>query len=481
MSSSTIHSSETVEGVWIFHRHGDRSPGKPLVAEHMYEAESAFWRTKIPPTDRSYYHALCEKYPTYIHESNNSGNFLDVEKEPFGFLSWKGMNQMYETGKGIGERYFGKDQSSSEFVMDWDVKAYSTNYLRTVMSVQCFMDGLLHPFTTSNGQEQKQDQQQQQHYYENLATEEFHSSRESFFTNTNNNRNELIQVRDRKDDTLNAFDKRPEYMKNLVKNVVATSSFIDIDSKAGCLAARLANFLPGLANASSYGGPSGINWIHAADHFVCRTSHDLPFSKFSHSENDPHAEETLDAMSYGVISHLCWRFRTWYQSPPLLAAVAGPPLEEIGKGMMDALERDTQSSSAKKPFVVYSCHDVTVLSLLYGVGADFLAPKKDLIKIGINPGNDERWRFWPKYASTLVFELVRRDDAESNGIESSSSHFVRIFLNGEEIRTIESLRRKKDVLSVLEFTQIIKELNSQSAEEMKTELNGERDMSNWTG
>ena len=65
-------SHEKVEGVWIFHRHGDRSPGRPLVAEHMYEAESQFWRTKIPPTDRSYYHAMCEKYPTNIHESNNN-------------------------------------------------------------------------------------------------------------------------------------------------------------------------------------------------------------------------------------------------------------------------------------------------------------------------------------------------------------------------------------------------------------------------
>ena len=46
--------------------------------------------------------------------------------------------------------------------------------------------------------------------------------------------------------------------------------------------------------------------------------------------------------------------------------------------------------------MVYSYHDVTTLSLLYGVGAKFLV-------------DEERGqlRFWPSCASTLVFELVR--------------------------------------------------------------------------
>ncbi len=306
-TSNKISNNEEIEGVWVFHRHGDRSPGRPLIAEHMYEQESQFWRSKIPPLDRSFYNALKDKIPTRIHKSNNDGKFLDADsgREPYGFLTWKGMDQMYNTGKTISQRYSQSNLIAQDFLNTWGVKGYSTNYLRTVMSVQCFVDGLL--FSSSNSISKNSI-----HSYEKISAKQYSDTRPSLF----NDDETIIEVRDRKEDTLNAFDKHPEFMKSLVADVVSTPEFIDRDSKAGCMAARLANFLPGLAKATSYGGPSGINWIHAADHFVCRSSHGLPYSKFSQSEHDANAEATLSAMSYGVVSHLTWRFRTWYQSPP---------------------------------------------------------------------------------------------------------------------------------------------------------------------
>jgi len=296
------------------------------------------------------------------------------------------------------------------------------------MSVQCFMDGLLttplkNDHENNNNNNNNHNKDNHQHSYEHLSIDEFKSTRESLSLFQSCTNDTKIQVRDRKEDTLNAFDKNPAYMKQLVGDVVSQKHFMEKDAKAGCLAARLANYLPGLAKASNYGGPSGINWIHAADHFICRTSHNIPLSQFSHLEHDEEVEQILAAMSYGVVSHLSWRFRTWYQSPPLLAAISGPPLSEVEKQIRDRAEMSSSSSSSstmkgeekkRKPFVIYSCHDVTILSLLYGVGADFLASKEDLIKVGLNPGNDERWRFWPRYASTLVFELVRKENPSSD-------------------------------------------------------------------
>ncbi len=52
----------------------------------------------------------------------------------------------------------------------------------------------------------------------------------------------------------------------------------------------------------------------------------------------------------------------------------------------------------QRPFVIYSCHDVTILGILYALGAEFLAD---------DDGSD--WRYWPPYGSSLVFELVRID------------------------------------------------------------------------
>ena len=458
-----LSNDEVIEGVWIFHRHGDRSPGRPLIAEQMQEQEAQFWRTKIPPIDRSYYHALKDRIPTKINENNNDGKFLDADngREPYGFLTFKGMNQMHNTGAMISRRYADR-KSSQEFLNLFDVKGYSTNYLRTVMSVQCFIDGLLFSSMPSSGK----------HSYNDLSSERFMETRPSLFSEDD----AIIEVRDRKQDTLNAFDKRPQFMKSLVADVVTTPEFIDKDTKAGCIAARLANFLPGLTKASSYGGPSGINWIHAADHFVCRSSHNVAFTSFTHRENDMMAEETMAAMSYYVVSHLAWRFRTWYQYPPLLAAIAAPPLQEIGQQIQRISDDLVNNSNiSKKPFRIYSCHDVTILSLLYGIGADFLATNDELIGVGLNPGNEERWRFWPRYASTLVFELVRS--------KKDSSQKVRILLNGKEVTPLSILRKKKSALNVSDFIELIEELSNNEVEDLSSMTNHgeERDMSNWTG
>ena len=45
------------------------------------------------------------------------------------------------------------------------------------------------------------------------------------------------------------------------------------------------------------------------------------------------------------------------------------------------------------------------------------------------------------------------------------------------------LQNNKDALSVSDFKKLVKDLNSQNADEstVETDDNGERDMSNWTG
>ena len=87
------------------------------------------------------------------------------------------------------------------------------------------------------------------------------------------------------------------------------------------------------------------------------------------------------------------------------------------------------SPDEKRPLNFYSCHDVTILSLLYGIDADIVA------------------RFWPPYATTLVFELVRN---------LKGQHFIRILLNGMTVRT----KGLKGSLTLDDFSQIIQQLES---------------------
>lgn len=275
------------------------------------------------------------------------------------------------------------------------MRVCSTNYLRTVTSAQCFLDGLLGD------------------------VEDGMDSGVS------------VEVRPRSNDTLNAFDRDPEFMLGLVTDVVESDYFQAQDAIAAPLAARLAHYLPGLLKKGhrAHGGPSGINWIHAADHFVCRTAHGVKYTSLD--SHDGITEVEMQELALPSLAHLSWRFRQWYNSPPLLAAIGAPPLREIELQL-----KATPSVPAyeRRPFTIYSCHDVSLLALLYAIGANTVL--------------DETNHYWPAYATTLAFELVKVDNRDS-----SDSYIVRILLNGEPI-TVKS-QRTGGMLSMAEFSSIV--------------------------
>jgi hypothetical protein len=281
-------------------------------------------------------------------------------------------------------------------------------------------------------------------------------------------------------------------MADLVSQVVSRPSFQSRDGDAAPLAARLANILPGLARKGRrvFGGPSNINWIEAMDHFVCRTAHHVPFCRFSDFEHDDRVDHMLAAMSFQTMAHLAWRYRQWFQSPKLLAAIAAPPLREISRQLQTTPSLGVHQ---KRPFVVYSCHDVTILSLLYGIGAEFLADEEK--------GD---WRFWPPYSTTLVFELVRTKPSNHQNETSSGdaanvdqgTHVVRILLNGEEIRICDLLSYNNvgsgvpaigggpmGMLLLEEFDNLVTKLERKGGffNFDPDSTNAKRDMSNWTG
>jgi len=303
----------TVEGVWVFCRHGDRTPCRSLSAPHMEPKEAAFWMSRLPYPDAiTVFKVLSETFRPDIHPSNNDGKFFDVERKPFGFLTEHGMQQMRTNGKRFYNRYeqygFHLDDinvspDDNGFLQSWDVRAYSTNYLRTVLSVQCFLDGLLGT--------KAYDPIKAKGKLSSMAEPGESIDHAIVPTETSKEPKVIVKVRERAKDTLNAFDRNPDLMKNLVADVITSPKFQEHDAKAAPLAARLANFLPGLGTKSrnTFGGPSGINWIDATDHFVCRSAHDVKFSRFSDHEHDVGVEQTLSAMAHQTLAHLSWRFR----------------------------------------------------------------------------------------------------------------------------------------------------------------------------
>lgn len=375
---------------------------------------------------------------------------MDVSREPFGFLTYRGMDQMREVGKKFRRRYeqfghrVGANNSNEErysFFDHWDIQAYSTNYMRTVMSVQCFLDGLIGK-CSQNQNKINAGGGLKQYYkdmgtYESLAYSGIRTTAEDMEMNSAGS-TIRVQVRDKKVETLNAFDKHPKMMDELVKDVIATEKFQRVDGDAKPLADELCTYLPALRGApQAFGGtPSKVNWVHANDHFVCRRAHGIPLAaKFSEEEvrngKEKEAEAALSAMSRHVCSHLAWRFREWYRCPKLLSAVAAPPLREMMNSMVEAVH---MGPGDRRPFTLYSCHDVTLLSFLYAIGADFLVNGEDCGGDNMQEEGEwddlhsrKTWRWWPEYSSTIAFELVRMCD---------NQHVVRVVLNGDTLTYI---------------------------------------------
>lgn len=182
---------------------------------------------------------------------------------------------------------------------------------------------------------------------------------------------------------------------------------------------------------------------YPADHFVCRESHGLPLAKFTDFDDDERVEQTLKAMSHQTKMHLAWRFRQWYKNRKLLSAIAGPPFREILNQMH---ESTSLGESEKRRFTLYSCHDITILGILYGLGASFLADE-------LNPA----WLYWPPYASTLAMELVRTNDHRFR---------VRTLLDGVPVQSVDFSRPKfpplsttnDGLLSISDFQKLVEKL-----------------------
>jgi Histidine phosphatase superfamily (branch 2) len=221
-----------IEGVWMFTRHGDRTPSRPMSPEHRRHEESAFWVSRLPvPNSWDVLNDFSRYFPI---QSDNQ--FLELKRNPYGFLTEKGISQLYEHGKRFRARYLRHGLQENErglsFEEMWTVRAFSTNYLRTVLSVQSFLSGLFDIARTLDQPPRDVDPE---------LPHEMNYSRSSDGAEITS-----VIVRDIQIDPLNAFDRNPDLMERLSTDVMSSETFRYHDGKAAPLAARLASNLPGL-------------------------------------------------------------------------------------------------------------------------------------------------------------------------------------------------------------------------------------------
>jgi hypothetical protein len=149
--------------------------------------------------------------------------------------------------------------NAQDFLSAWNVKAYSTNYLRTILSAQSFLDGIFgtHCFIPTG-----------ERIHDDAVCEERRLPDHEWKRHDHGD-HELVKihVRELSRDPLNAFDRNPDLMADLVAEVMSGQQFQSRDGVAAPLAARLANIMPGLyrPKRSDFASrsPSKINWVEA--------------------------------------------------------------------------------------------------------------------------------------------------------------------------------------------------------------------------
>ncbi len=206
--------------------------------------------------------------------------------------------------------------------------------------------------------------------------------------------------------------------------------------------------------------------MYAADHFICRASHSVPLTQFSHRQDDPSAEKTLQAMSHATIAHLTSRFRSWYHHPSLLGEMAGPALNDIKIEMRKIIE----GQQSKNTFNLYSCHDVTLLAILYAVRLGGLFSSEESLTTGLNTSlidlKEDRFTRWPNYATCLTFELIRvREPVKED------EFIVKLWMNEPtipefnivSIPTTTSLSQHKGDMTISDFEGLVYNINKARA------------------
>jgi acid phosphatase len=411
-SESDQYSYRTVQ-VQVVHRHGDRTPITPLRDEE-------FWTQQLVPED------LLERVAkgTRVVRRGGSGgkNKLEVHaaqgRGPFGKLTKLGLLGMIQVGTNLKEELeestqwsdrttassivektttttaIGTDGASGgdairrtvRFAPE-DIKVYSTDFARTIQSVQGLLVGFF-PDGFDDGDETD-------HWID-------------------------IDCRD----TISWMipDPQPRQTKeqeDLERQLAQRPHVLERDLAMKPLAVRVTqSLLPILGNDAfevSFGvedneenGSSGskeeeelptLPWIQLTEITKCLSVRDMLPDSVSSDD-----QEALSA-------HTAWK---WFQS------LRNPRLAYLSmRRFLETLVSTLRQREDEPPLIVYSCHDSSLIGLLCAL-------------------NLEQPSVWPEYGAVLKIELLEkrtRATTTDNG-GGDVSHVLRFSLNGQPLRSM---------------------------------------------
>lgn len=244
--------------------------------------------------------------------------------------------------------YCAKEELRLDDVTSDQVQIYSNAYTRTQLSAQALLDGMLRDHAQLRPS---------------------------------------VKVLPPDRDIINTYRVFPEIMQMKVELEKDNAEFAAREHEMMSIKQELTRLFPAVNS-----GHIPFSWLNAADYFVCRRAYQIPYI----SGTEVHGEATE--------RHLSYRFHQFYSHRTILKLVSGRLMHNVLREMQKAISGHRES----KRIVIYSGHDVSLLSILRTIDA--------------NIAND--MCFWPEYSSALAFELLE---------DEHGKFFVRAHLNGEAL------------------------------------------------
>lgn len=394
-SESVSHSHRTVQ-VQVIHRHGDRTPITPLQNEE-------YWAQQLVPEDLLERVARGTKVLRHAsEESHNGKNELEVHaaagRGPFGKLTKLGLLSMIQVGSNLKEEleeFTDWAESSTASTVETttdghdslptrtkrrirltpnDIKVYSTDFARTIQSVQ----GLLVGF-----------------FPDEIDTD--------------------VPIECRDTTTWMIPDPQPRRTKeqeDLERRLSKLPHVLEKEASMRPLAVRCTESLLPLLGDGAFRVSFGVeensddhgkhkhtpvlSWIQLTEITKCLSVRGmLP---------DSITKDDQEALS----AHTAWM---WFQSlrSPRLAYLAM-------RSFTERLATTIQKREEEPPLIIYSCHDSSLIGLLCALHL-------------------EQPSVWPEYGAVLKVELLEKRKVEGRD-DGDVDHVLRFYLNGELLRSV---------------------------------------------
>ena len=411
--------------VQVVHRHGDRTPITPMKNE-------TYWKGILPPQ-----HVLdgISQGTNLVTDENSvyGSNHAAGGRGPFGQLSQLGLLQMVNLGSRLRQELHLDDDDDGDDLHHEDehghhhinkgklfhgkspihpkrIKVTSTNFPRTVQSVQGLLIGLFPDGTDDHRLE-----------IDVTKTDKMIPDPQPRRTTEQVELEKVLAARP-------YLAQREEEMRDLAERV---SEALSDDLGKG-----YEEVVYGVGEENDDGTNKDyrtkpLSWSQLAEITTClRVRNLLP-------------DSITEADQEAISAHAAWR---WFENlrHPRLARLA---MHDMTTSIVDGLKKSKScprtGTDKDEPLLhIFSAHDSTLIGLLCAFHLQ-------------QPSQ------WPEYASFIKIELVEVEDMEPSSQAAETEYYVRLSLNGEVLRSSWSMDEKGELHDVISLDRLTEMVNKE--------------------